>query len=67
MFLGKTKVIYHVKQEGKDYIPGKYHVTEYAVSNGKKQTTHIYSDVMKGNLVEEIRAGKVTQLDVYIE
>lgn len=67
MFLGKTKVIYHVKQDGKDYIPGNYCVTEYTVSNGKKQTTHIYSDVVKGNVVEEIRNGNVTQIDVYLE
>ena len=67
MFLGRTKVIYHVKKDGRDYIPGNYQVTEYAVSTGKKQTTHIYGDVIKGNLVEAIRAGEVTQIDVYIE
>ena len=67
MFLGRTKVIYHAKKDGRDYIPGNYQVTEYAVSTGKKQTTHIYGDVIKGNLVEAIRAGEVTQIDVYIE
>ena len=66
-FLGKIKVIYHVKKEGRDYYPGKYKVTEYALSSGKIPVTHIYADKIVGSLAEDIRNQKITKMDVYLE
>lgn len=66
-FLGKIKIVYHVTKTNTDYIPGKYTVKEYQILTGKGQVTHVYTEVIKGVLAEEIRAGKVMKIDVFLD
>lgn len=66
-FLGKTRVIYHVKNSGVDYIPGEYKITEYRLyaKNGKVQ--NIYSNIITGSAVQAVRAGEISKIEVYME
>ena len=66
-FMGKTKVTYQCKQTGLDYIPGSYQIKEYQISNNKGKITHVYGSCLQGQLAEEVRAGKIAEITVYIE
>lgn len=66
-FLGKTKVIYHVKNTGKDYIPGEYQIKEYRLLFKDGKTQNIYSNVISGNVAQAVRTGEINKIEVYIE
>ena len=67
VFLGKTKVIYHVKNTEKDYIPGEYKITEYRFTTSDGRVQSVYSNVVTGKAAQEIRNGGITKIEVYME
>lgn len=67
VFLGKTRVIYHVKDTEKDYIPGEYQITEYRLSTSDGRVQNIYSKVISGKAAQAVRNGEITKIEVYME
>lgn len=67
VFLGKTKVIYHVKNGEKDYIPGEYQITEYRMTTNDGAVQSIYSNVITGRAARMVRNGEITKIEVYME
>lgn len=67
VFLGKTRVIYHVKNTGKDYIPGEYQITEYRLYTKDGKVQNIYSNVISGSAAQAVRAGDISKIEVYME
>lgn len=67
VFLGKTRVVYHVKHAEKNYIPGAYQITEYRLSTGDGTVQSIYSNVISGKTAQAIRNGEITKIEVYME
>ncbi len=67
VFLGKTKVIYHVKNTGKDYIPGEYQITEYRLYTKDGKVQNIYSNVITGSAAAAVRSGEISKIEVYID
>lgn len=66
-FMGKTMITYQCRQKSTDYIPGNYRIKEYQINNQKGKITHVYGPNVYGELAEEIRAGKVAEITVFIE
>lgn len=66
-FLGKTKVIYHVKNTGKDYIPGEYQIKEYRLLFKNGKTQNIYSNVISGNAAKAVRTEDINKIEVFME
>ena len=67
VFLGKVRIVYHVEHEKTDYIPGSYEVVQYCLTGEKGKESHIYQNQIKGEEAENIRAGKYTQIEVWIK
>ena len=67
VFLGKVRIVYHVEHEKTDYIPGSYEVVQYCLIGEKGKEIHIYQNQIKGEKAENIRAGKYTQIEVWIK
>lgn len=67
VFLGKTRIIYHVKNAEKDYIPGEYQITEYRLSTSDGRVQNIYSNVISGKAAQAVRNGEITKIEVYME
>lgn len=66
-FLGKTRVIYHVENSGKDYIPGEYQIAEYRLYTKDGKVQNIYSNVITGNAAQAVRNGEITKIEVYMK
>lgn len=67
VFLGKVRIVYHVDVEDADYIPENYEVVQYCLTGEKDKEIHIYQNQIMGEEAENIRAGKYTQIEVWIK
>ncbi|MGN0243323.1 MAG: hypothetical protein ACI4CT_04580 [Lachnospiraceae bacterium] len=65
-FLGKIAVIYHMAEK-KCYFPGRYRVVRYEVTKENGEKIEITQERITGELCEQIRQGKVTQIEAWIE
>lgn len=64
--LGSIKTVYHVPKQGVSYCPGSYRVQEYRLQYQDKCVVNVYSSRIEGHMAEEIRAGKVNRMEVYL-
>ena len=67
VFLGKVRIVYHVDAEDADYIPENYEIVQYCLIGEKDKEIHIYQNQIMGEEAENIRAGKYTQIEVWIK
>lgn len=63
-FLGATDVTYYLADQ-ESVIPGNYHVAKYKVHRKSGEWQEVTE--IRGALAEEVRAGGVDQIEVYIE
>lgn len=65
MFLGKTKVCYHLP-ECRDYFPGSYEVSGIQLvyrSGAKAQVAH---GTLRGRMAADVREGLVAAIEVHL-
>lgn len=64
--LGKTNVKYRM-QEKKDYIPGEYEVTDICLVYENESTAETGIGKVNGQIAEDIRNGKVKEIEITLK
>lgn len=65
VFLGETRVVYHIREK-KDYIPGEYQITEYALTYRNGDRLSVSQPVIVGKAAQDVRDGAVEEIHVTI-
>lgn len=66
MFLGTIPVTYHLSGTG-SFVPDSYKITQYRVVDENGVGTVIGSNIIKGDLANQIRLRKVKDIEVWME
>lgn len=67
VFMGRTRIIYHVDRSDRDYLPGNYTVKEYSLMKEDGEIVTIQQPYISGSEVLAIRAGEYKKIEVWVK